>query len=329
MHYHSQLENALVAGIDFGGTNIEVGILDGEGRIVCSKSLPTSNFGQPGEFIEVLKDVLADMVPAGEGKLVGIGLGAPNGNYYTGSIEHAPNLNWKGIVPLARLCSEATGVPAVLTNDANAAAIGEAYFGGARGMQNFISVTIGTGLGCGIFVDGELIYGHSGFAGELGHTIVVPNGRLCTCGRNGCLEAYVSARGLIQNTREALQEQGYGSPLAQLDNGSLRPDAIFDAAIEGDLAALRAFETTGHYLGLSLANAAAILSPEAIFLFGGLMKAGDLLLRPTREYLDREILPILKGTVEVRTSSLTEKNAAVLGAGALAWSEIRKKNSNR
>lgn len=329
MYKNSHFEGALVAGVDLGGTNIEVGILDDKGHIVSRKNLPTNDFEHPEDFVKALKSALDDLVPEGQGPLIAIGLGAPNGNYYSGSIEHAPNLKWEGIIRLADLCSETIGIPTVLTNDANAAAIGESYFGGAREMRNFISVTIGTGLGCGIFVDGDLAYGHSGFAGELGHTIVVPNGRQCTCGRKGCLEAYVSARGLVQNAREVMKEHANGSPLAKLSNGSLKPKAIFEAAAQGDSVALRAFEKTGHYLGLSLANASAILSPEAIFLFGGLMKAGDLLLGPTTDYLDQALLPILKGTVKVKSSSLTEENAAVLGAGALAWSEIRKMSSEK
>lgn len=324
MHKNSFSENALVAGVDLGGTNIEVGILDTKGHIVSRSNLPTNDFEEPEDFVQALKATIPGMIPENSGKLVAIGLGAPNGNYYSGSIEHAPNLKWNGIVRLAEMVSEALGVLTVLTNDANAAAIGESYFGGAREMRNFISVTIGTGLGSGIFVDGELAYGHSGFAGELGHTIVVPDGRQCTCGRKGCLEAYVSARGLVENAREALEENSNGSSLRNLVNGQWKPRAIFDAAAEGDSVAIKAFEKTGHYLGLSLANASAILSPEAIFLFGGLMRAGDLLLEPTVQHLNRALLPILKGTVKVRSSSLTEENAAVLGAGALAWSEIRK-----
>lgn len=324
MHKNSIPENALVAGVDLGGTNIEVGILNMEGHIVNRSNLPTNDFEEPEDFVRALKATIPGMIPEGLGKLVAIGLGAPNGNYYSGSIEHAPNLKWKGIVRLAEMVGEALNVLTVLTNDANAAAIGESYFGGARDMRNFISVTIGTGLGSGIFVDGELAYGHSGFAGELGHTIVVPDGRQCTCGRKGCLEAYVSARGLVQNAREALEEDSNGSSLRNLVNGQWKPHAIFEAAAEGDSVAIKAFEKTGHYLGLSLANASAILSPEAIFLFGGLMRAGDLLMEPTVQYLNRALLPILKGTVIVKSSSLTEENAAVLGAGALAWSEIRK-----
>ena len=313
----------MVAGIDLGGTNIEVGLIDHDGTVMARKGLPTKDFKDAMDFVKALRQALMELDPGNGKELVAIGLGAPNGNYYSGSIEHAPNLQWKGIVPLAKMVEEEMGVPTVLTNDANAAAIGEAFFGGAREMQNFISVTIGTGLGSGIYLDGELAYGHSGFAGELGHTIVVPGGRQCTCGRKGCLEAYVSARGLVDNCREVLKEHANGSPLAGM-NGHLKPKAIFKAAQEGDEVAIKAFQKTGHYLGLSLANAAAILSPEAIFLFGGLMQAGSLLMDPTTEYLNEALLPILQGTVKIKTSSLNEENAAVLGAGALAWSEIGK-----
>jgi len=314
-----------VAGIDLGGTNIEIGILDQEGVIANRTTLPTNRFADANEFVEAVHLILPELVPGGLSNLMAIGIGAPNGNYYTGCMEDAPNLKWEGIVPLSKLFQNTIPIPCLVTNDANAAALGEKFFGDAKDMETFIMVTLGTGLGSGIVINGEVLYGKSGFAGELGHTNLIPGGRSCSCGGKGCLETYVSARGLVWNTLDLMADAPYKGILAHTPPGELTPKIIYDAAIQGDKIALEAFHITGSYLGRALADVVALLSPECIFLFGGLMQAGDLLQKPITDSLHQTLLPIFKGSVQVKTSALKESSAAVLGAGALAWSELRKR----
>lgn len=257
-------------------------------------------------------------------EMAGIGIGAPNGNFYRGTIEYAPNLHWPGIVPLAEMFRECLQLPAVLTNDANAAAIGEMLFGSARGMKDFIVMTLGTGVGSGIVVNGALVYGHDGFAGEIGHTIFDPNGRKCNCGRKGCLETYTSATGVCHTARELLRRDERASVLRSLDAAQLTAADIAQAAEQGDALALEVFEITGEILGLKLADAVAHTSPEAIFLFGGLANAGSLIFEPTQRHMERQMLNIFKGKVKLLPSGLRGGKVAVLGAAALAWNELDK-----
>lgn len=306
----------IVLGIDIGGTNTEMGLVNANGTIVRRTRFSTRQFSTPGTFIEELKKQIRLLTSPEAGMtMAGIGIGAPNGNYRKGTIEFAPNLVWRGIIPLADLVAEAIGVPAFLTNDANAAAIGEMLYGGARGMKDFIVITIGTGLGSGIVVNGELLYGHDGFAGELGHTIVYPeDGRRCTCGRNGCLEAYVSARGII--------ETYFSHNPGAADQQDISTVIISERAARGEEAAIKTFEYTGKILGLKLADAVAFSSPEAIFLFGGITRAGNNLFNPVKRWMEHYLLELYKNKVPLLPSALPEDSAAILGAAALAWRKV-------
>ena len=254
--------------------------------------------------------------------ILGIGIGAPNGNYYNGTIEFAPNLDWKGIVPLVSMFKEYYNVPIYLTNDANAAALGEMIYGGARNMKDFIMITLGTGLGSGIVVNGELVYGHDGFAGELGHVIVEDGGRLCGCGRHGCLETYCSAPGIKNTAIELIQESKIESVLRNYTIEELTSKLISDAARNRDEIALSSYEKTGKILGIALANSVAHTNPEAIFLFGGVTKAGNVLFDPIIRYFENNLLEIYKNKVKILPSKLAEGDAAIVGASALVWKEI-------
>lgn len=312
-------------GIDIGGTNTAIGIVGQGGEILATTGLATRDYARPEEFVAAIAQAcqrLREDLP-GDTSVQAIGIGAPNGNYYEGVIEEAPNLRWKGRIPLAAMMSEEFGLPCVLTNDANAAAIGELLYGHAKGMRNFVVVTIGTGLGAGIVLNGELLYGHTGFAGELGHTTAVRGGRPCTCGKLGCLETYVSARGLRQTIQDLLQKRSTASVLRQLSRQQFNAKAIFEAAEAGDAIALEGFDITGEILGRQLADVTALLSPEAVFLFGGVAKAGDHLLLPARRAMDQHMLNIFKGTVQLQASALNHRNAAILGAAALAWKSFQ------
>ncbi len=253
-------------------------------------------------------------------KIAGIGVGAPNGNYFSGCIENPPNLPWKGKIPFAHLLHEAFGVPVALTNDANAAAIGEMTYGVARGMKDFIMITLGTGVGSGIVVNGQLVYGHDGFAGELGHVIVKPsNGRMCGCGRSGCLEAYCSATGVARTAREFLEIRTDASRLRDIPVEEITSKDVYDAAVLGDKLAKEIFQYTGEIMGRAFANFVAFSSPEAIILFGGLARSGELLMKPIKEAMDRNMLNVFKGKTKLLLSELKESDAAVLGASALGW----------
>jgi glucokinase len=310
-------------GIDIGGTNTKIGVVDRESRILAQGRVHTAEFMKADEFVATVhQQIQVLMQAAGSVELVAIGIGAPNGNYYRGTIEHAPNLNWKGVVPLVNLFKKHYSVPVVLTNDANAAALGEMIYGGARGMKNFIILTLGTGLGSGIVINGELVYGHTGFAGEMGHLTMEPFGRECGCGRQGCLETYVSATGIVKTVQELFAEKRDHSPLRQVSADALTSKMIAEAAEEGDPIALEAFDRTAEVLATAINNAAAFCSPEAVFLFGGLAQAGDLLLNPLNRYVDDTIMGYYRKSLKIIPSSLKEADAAILGASALAWKEI-------
>ncbi|MEI6947646.1 ROK family protein [Paraflavisolibacter sp. H34] len=309
-------------GVDIGGTGTKYGIVDHRGRITHKGSdLPTHKFGQPEAFVDALHDALLPaMEQVGKENIRGIGVGAPNGNYYSGTIEYAPNLPWKGLVPLAQLITEKFGLPASLTNDANAAAVGEMTYGAARGMRDFIMITLGTGVGSGIVVNGQVVYGHDGNAGELGHTIIRPGGRLhWSTGLEGSLESYASATGIVVTAKELLAADGGKSALHALAPEKITSKAIYESAVSGDALALEVYRFTGQVLGEALANFIMFSSPEAIVLFGGVIKAGDLLLTPTREHMERNLLPIFRNKVKLVFSELKEADAAILGASALAW----------
>lgn len=311
-------------GIDIGGTNTVFGVIDREGNTMAEGSIFTSDYDVVDTYLEVLKKKTDEIFFKIKEKInfKGIGIGAPNGNFYNGTIEFAPNLKWKGVVPLAKMIGDKYNIPAFLTNDANAAAIGEMVYGNAKGMKNFIIITLGTGLGSGIVVNGDLVYGHDGFAGEIGHTIVIPNGRPCGCGRSGCLETYASAPGIIKTVKEFLNGSNPDSLLYSINPDVLTAKDITIAAEKGDKIALKAFEYTGEILGLKLADSVAYTSPEAIFLYGGLSLAGDLILKPTKYYMEKNMLNIYKDKVKLLLSGLNDKNGAVLGAGALVWKEL-------
>ncbi len=316
----------VVAGVDIGGTNTVAGLVDRDGEILAERRIDTTAYSDAGSFADAIAaNVEAMRDHAGTDlRTIAIGVGAPNGNYYSGTIEEAPNLAWKGIIPFADMLGDASRLPVALTNDANAAAIGEKTYGAAKHMRDFVLVTLGTGLGSGFVAGGELLYGSSGFAGELGHVIIEANGRRCGCGRRGCLETYVSAPGLVRTVGELFAEYGLRGELADVPLQQLTAREIAEAAGQGDDIARDAFDRTGRLLGRALANIAAITSPEAIILFGGLASAGRLILEPTQREMESSLLPILKGSVRLMLSKLMDRNAAVLGAAALGWNDYDK-----
>jgi glucokinase len=312
----------LVIGIDLGGTGTKFGIVNRDGNVLFSSGISTKKHTTIESFIEELYTELSILIEkaGGSGRIKGIGIGAPNGNFYTGTIEYAPNLPWKGIIPLAKLIEARFKLPAILTNDANAAAIGEMMYGAAQGMKDFIMITLGTGVGSGVVANGQLIYGHDGFAGELGHTIVIPDGRFHPgTGKKGSLEIYASATGVRLTAIEILSKNNDASLLRNIPEEQLDSKAVYEAATAGDKIALEIFEFTGKILGLSLANAIMFSSPEAIILFGGLTKAGDYILKPTREHMEANLIKVFQNKVKILVSHLKESDAAILGASALAW----------
>ncbi|MBE6328976.1 MAG: ROK family protein [Bacteroidales bacterium] len=312
-----------VVGIDIGGTNTVFGIVDARGNVLASSSIKTQRHQQFDDYIAELHEELSKLIEENCGieRVKGIGVGAPNANYYTGNIEHAANLPWKGIIPFAEVMSNKFGVPVALTNDANAAAIGEMTYGAARGMKDFIMITLGTGVGSGIVSNGHLIYGHDGFAGELGHVIIRrENGRQCGCGSKGCLETYTSATGVARTAREFLETRSNeDSLLRKIALESITSKDVFDAAQDGDQIAKDVFAFTGQVLGEALADFVKFSSPEAIILFGGLAKSGDLLMKPLRQSMEDNLMPIFKGKVKLLFSEMKDADAAILGASALAW----------
>lgn len=316
------MSQQLAVGIDIGGTNTKFGIVDRRGNILCQDRMSTKAHEEVTMFLEELHERLSKLIAqvGGIENIRGIGVGAPNGNYYTGNIEYAPNLRWKGIIPLAKMLQDTFSLPTVLTNDANAAALGELTYGSARGMKDFITITLGTGVGSGIVANGELIYGHDGFAGELGHVIVVPGGRLHPgTGMRGSLEAYASATGVANTAIELLESTDEPSLLRNIPTEELTSKVIYEAAIKGDKLAIGIYEFTGKILGEALANFVMFSSPEAIVLFGGLTQAGDMIMKPVREHMEMNLLPIFQNKVKLVFSELKESDAAILGASAMAW----------
>ena len=316
------MNSSYVVGIDVGGQTSKIGVVDARGTVLAQTVIRTDTYDTIGPYIAELSSAVKKIIKESgtEDKIRGIGVGAPNGNYYTGTIENAPNLPWgRTRVEFAKLLSEALdNLPVALTNDANAAAVGEMTYGAARGMKNFIMITLGTGVGSGIVINGEVVYGHDGFAGELGHTAAVRNnGRACNCGKTGCLEAYCSAMGVARTAREWLELTDEPSLLRGLDN--IASKDVYDAAREGDKLALKIFEFTGKILGRSFADFVAFSSPEAIVLFGGLARAKEFLDAPIKESMNANLLSLWKDKVEIVYSQLKESDAAILGASALAW----------
>ena len=319
---NSTMEKPYVVGIDIGGTNTVYGIFDSRGTIVDTSSINTGAYADVNDYVDEVCKHLLPLIIANGGveRIKGIGIGAPNGNYYSGTIEFAPNLPWKGVIPLANMFEERLGIPTALTNDANAAAIGEMTYGAARGMKDFIMITLGTGVGSGIVVNGQMVYGHDGFAGELGHTIIRrENGRVCGCGRRGCLETYCSATGVARTAREFLTARTEPSLLRSIPAENITSKDVYDAAVKGDKLAQDIFEFTGTLLGEALADFIAFSSPEAIVLFGGLAKSGDYIIKPVQKAIDENVLNIYKGKTKLLISELKDADAAVLGASALGW----------
>lgn len=314
----------IVLGIDIGGTNTSFGFVDRAGMIMAEASMATNASDSVEEFAARLhrhiEDLRLGLSPSHQ--LRGIGIGAPNANYYRGTVEKAVNLNWGKIVDFKGLIRRYYDVPVAITNDANIAAIGEMLFGNARGMKHFLVITVGTGLGSSIVVDGRVLYGYSGFAGEIGHSTVDPEGRPCRCGKKGCLETYVSATGLIKTALTLLTERQEPSPLKVMSRDEITAEKIHELAKAGDVLSLEAFDRTARILGMKLADAVAHTSPEAIFIVGGMAKSGDLLLKPTRRYMEDFLFTAYKGTVKLMLSGMKTGKSAILGAAALIWGEL-------
>ncbi|MEN2436342.1 ROK family protein [Weeksellaceae bacterium A-14] len=315
------LSKQVALGIDIGGTNTKFGLVNHRGDILDKGVIKTDQYEKVEDYIDELYKTIQPLIKkhCKTANLEGVGVGAPNANFYRGTIEHAPNLRWKGVIPFAELMTKKFGVPCKMTNDANAAALGEMLFGAARGMKNFIMITLGTGVGSGIIANGQLIYGSDGFAGELGHTIVKPNGRKhWSTGSEGSLEAYASATG-IAITAKKFRAEFPESMLNQYKEEEINSKTVFECAKKGDPTAIEVFRYTGQKLGEALANFVMFSSPEAILLFGGVIKAGDFLLKPTKLHMERNLLPIFRGKVKLVCSELDEADAAILGASALVW----------
>ncbi len=309
-------------GIDIGGTNTVYGIVDNQGNVFCEGVISTQDYIKVDDFISSLAQRVRAQLDSldFDYELKGIGVGAPNANYFRGTIENAPNLKWQGVIPFVeKMQPFFPMVPIFITNDANAAAIGEMTYGGAKGMKDFIVITLGTGLGSGVVSRGHLVYGHDGFAGELGHITVNHTGRVCGCGRKGCLETYVSATGIKRTIFKLMADSTKASAFRDVSYNQLTAQMITQAALEGDKLAIEAYEYTGMVLGHALADAAVMTSPEAIFLFGGLAKAGKYIFEPTKKYMEQHMMSNFRNKVKLLASSIDGKNAAVLGASALVW----------
>ena len=320
------MKKEVAVGIDMGGTNTAFGFIDRDGNYLAEGNIATNKHLDIQDYLKELHEAIEQVLDGirEEVSLVGIGIGAPCGNYLQGTIENASNLNWKGIIPFCELLQQYyPTIPIRLTNDANAATIGEMVYGGAKGMKDFVMVTLGTGVGSGFVSNGQLIYGHDGFAGEFGHIIVTPNGRQCGCGRNGCLETYVSATGVKRTAFEMMATYNDPSELRAIPFNDMTSKIIYDAALKGDAIALKTFQFTAQKLGEALANIVSITSPEAIFLMGGLAKAGNLLLEPTKEYMEKNMLFVFSNKTKLLLSQLTQ-NVAIYGAAALVWNELNK-----
>lgn len=314
-------------GIDLGGTNTKFGIADRQGHVLFSGKIPTTKYEKIEDFLfEVAEALRAGLNQLGPGHtLVGIGIGAPNGNYYHGTIEDATNLRWKGTIPIGKMIGKYFGVPVLVTNDANAAAVGEMIFGAAKGMKDFVVITLGTGLGSGFVCNGQLVNGKHGIAGELGHTFVNPVGRYCNCGKRGCLETYVSATGIKRTVYKLLADYLEPSELRGVSFDNLSTKMITEAALRGDIVAKEAFEYTGRILGMKLSDTVVHTDPEAIFLFGGLSLAGDLIFKPTKEHMEANLMPIFRNKVKLLPSGLQNQSAPILGASSLVWNYLEEK----
>ncbi|WP_304344278.1 ROK family protein [Chryseobacterium koreense] len=315
------LSKQVALGVDIGGTNTKFGLVNHRGEILAKGSIKTDEYEKVEDFIDALYEKVSPLIKQyfSEKQFDGIGVGAPNANYFRGTIEQAPNLRWKGIIPFAEMMTKKFGVPCTMTNDANAAALGEMMFGAARGMKDFIMITLGTGVGSGIISGGKLIYGHDGFAGELGHTIVKPGGRKhWSTGSEGSLEAYASATG-ISITAKKMRAEFPDSMLNDYREEEIDSKVVYECAKKGDPTAIEVFRYTGQKLGEALANFVMFSSPEAILLFGGVIKAGDFILKPTKLHMERNLLPIFRNKVKLVFSELDEADAAILGASALVW----------
>ncbi len=317
--------NELTIGIDIGGTNTKYGIVNREGEVIYQGSIKTTKYEEFRDYFNGLSQALReamDKINVDNYKVLGIGVGAANGNYYKGTIERATNLPWKGIIPLADMLKEEFQIPAIVTNDANAAAVGEMVYGSAKGMRDFIVITLGTGLGSGFVSNGQLLNGKHGIAGEVGHTSVNPAGRHCNCGKRGCLETYVSATGIRRTVYKLLADHLEDSELRGISFDNLNTKMITDAAVRGDVVALAAFEYTGRILGMKLAETVVHTDPEAIFLFGGLSLAGDLIFKPTIRHMEANLMPLFRGKVKVLPSGLQNQAAPILGASSLVWNYL-------
>jgi glucokinase len=335
MNQTKSIENLMkkvAIGVDIGGTNSAIGVVDEEGNVLVKGNIPTPSHGDINKYITDLAEAIRELIHSvslmnPESEILGIGIGAPNANYYNGTIEEAPNLSFKGVVPFVKLLHEKFPEykAIALTNDANAAALGEMIYGGAKGMKDFVMYTLGTGVGSGIVVNGDLVYGHDGFAGECGHTTLIPNGRRCGCGGKGHLEAYCSAPGMKRTAFEIMaRDNSVNSLLASKSFNELDSKMIFDAAENGDPVALEVFEQTGKWLGQGFADTVHHTSPEAIFLFGGPTAAGEYIFKPTRESMEEHLLPIFKNKVKILPSQLKAGDAAIVGASALVYKELGK-----
>jgi glucokinase len=320
------ISSEFAVGVDIGGTNTKWGLVNHRGEIMQKGDLRTDAHTTVESFIDALYHTLKPIIDVynAEGNIKGMGIGAPNGNYYSGTIEYAPNLLWKGIIPVTKLITKKFGLPSSLTNDANAAAVGEMTYGAARGLRDFIMITLGTGVGSGIVANGQLILGHDGFAGELGHTIIRPGGRKhWSTDLYGSLEAYASATGISLTAKELLANSTEESLLRRYSESGLNSKAVYDCAMLGDPIAKEVYRYTGQILGEALANFVMFSSPEAIVLFGGVIKAGDLIMAPTKQHMEKNMLPIFQNKVRLIFSELEEADAAILGASALVW-EMRE-----
>lgn len=311
------MKQPVLLGIDIGGTNTDFGLVDMEGNVVFQDQLPTKRYPQPELFLQAIRDaILLELESHSALELSGVGIGAPNANPFEGIIESPPNLIWKGRIPLRDMAYQIFGVEGALHNDANAAALGELYYGMGRNYRDFIVVTLGTGIGGGVIAGGQLLLGRDGLAGEIGHTLAIPEGRLCNCGRKGCFERYASATGLKETIMELLARPGAQSELMDIDFANLTSKRIFEAAQDGDPVALEAFDYTAQIIGRKMAEVAAYFSPEVIIFSGGLANAGDLLLKPAKEYMEKHILFIHKDKIPLVLSELPDNQVAILGAAA-------------
>ncbi len=320
----------LTIGIDIGGTNTKYGIVDREGNVLHQGNISTTKYMEFQDYFEGMAAAVREGMETlpSDTKVVGIGVGAANGNYYTGNIERATNLRWKGVLPLAKMFKDELGIPCVLTNDANAAAVGEMIYGNAKNMKDFVVITLGTGLGSGFVCGGYLLNGHHGIAGEVGHTSVNPAGRYCNCGKRGCLETYVSATGIKRTVYKLLADHLEASELRGISFDDLNTKMITEAALRGDIVAEEAFEYTGRILGMKLAETVVHTDPEAIFLFGGLAQAGDLIFKPTIKHMEANLMPLFRGKIKVLPSAMQNQAAPILGASSLVWDYLDKMSKN-